>query len=115
MVVGEDIDEAGGASDLKYHHGYGVPFLIWWKHDVKSMVVKVTWHYHKYMFERHLMLYSWESTIEKFSLSYHETPKCDFALSIAIIFFKKKKKNMMKEKEEEKYSVKLKKKKIPDN
>ena len=34
------------------------------------------------------MLYSWESTIEKFSLSYHETPNCGFASSIAIMFLK---------------------------
>ena len=52
------------------------------------MAVKLTCYYHKYMFERHLMLYSWESTIEKFSLSYHETPNCGFASSIAIMFLK---------------------------
>ena len=30
--------------------------FIWWKHDIKSMAKIKTSLYHKYMFERHLML-----------------------------------------------------------
>ena len=29
---------------------------IWWKHDIKNMAEIKTSHYHKYTFERHLML-----------------------------------------------------------
>ena len=30
--------------------------FIWWKYDIKSMAEIKTSHYHKYTFERHLML-----------------------------------------------------------